>query len=272
MKMLLTPREFQNIVYQHYSLNGRHSLPWRQTEDPYRILVSEIMLQQTQVERVIPFYERFLARFPDVKSLSEASLGDVLRLWQGLGYNRRAKLLHECARTIVREWGGVFPVEQGGLQTLPGVGPYTAGAVMAFAYNTGVTMIETNIRTVFIHHFFSDARGVHDKEILPLIDTMMDKKNPRRWYAALMDYGSHLKRTIGNVSRKSAHHTTQKTFKGSDRQIRGAIIRTLSEYKWCTVEKLTKISGYKKPRIKTQLDALHDEGMVMRERNRYRLP
>jgi A/G-specific adenine glycosylase len=220
------------------------------------------MLQQTQVDRVVPFYTRFLARFPDVFALSRASLGDVLMLWQGLGYNRRAKMLHQCAKVIVSEYHGVFPKTAQELRSLPGVGPYTAGALMAFAYNTPTTMIETNIRTVFIHHFFLDRTDVHDQELLPLIERMMDADNPRTWYAALMDYGTHLKRTQGNASRKSLHHTVQKKFQGSDRQIRGAIIRILLKQKTANVRTLAVLVGTGTKSLKLILTRLTGEGLL----------
>lgn len=156
-------KKFVKTVWEHYQRHGRRSLPWRRTKNPYYILVSEIMLQQTQVDRVIPKYTSFLKQFT-VKRLSEASLGDVLREWQGLGYNRRAKLLHQCAIQIGNEYKGKFPKTHAELMKLPGIGHYTAGAIMAFAYNSPVPIIETNIRTVFIHHFFHDATDISDEQ------------------------------------------------------------------------------------------------------------
>jgi len=162
-------RAFVEMLWGWYRAQGRHGLPWRHTHDPYAILVSEVMLQQTQVERVIPKYTAFIARFPAVSKLAEAPLADVLILWQGLGYNRRAKYLHECAKSIVREYGGKFPKSEVELRSLPGVGAYTAGAVGAFAFDEGVPIIETNIRTVFIHHFFNNRDVVSDAEVLQIV-------------------------------------------------------------------------------------------------------
>ena len=177
------------------------------------------MLQQTQVDRVIPKYRAFIKTFPTAKRLAAASLADVLKLWSGLGYNRRAKYLHEAAKL----WGGV-PLED-----LPGVGPYTASAVRVFAYNEPVNMIETNIRTVIIHHCFSRRNKVSDIEILQLTGILLSnqkvKKDPRTWYSALMDYGSYLKKIHTNPSRLSSSPIKQQPFKGSDRAIRGAILR-----------------------------------------------
>lgn len=268
----MTPRRFRTIVYRHYAHRGRHHLPWRETSDPYRILVSEVMLQQTQVDRVISFYERFLTRFQNVEALAQAPLGDVLRLWQGLGYNRRAKMLHQCARTVTKELGGVFPRTASELLLLSGVGPYTAHAVLAFAHDEPVVMIETNIRAAHIHHFFPERTDVHDRELLPLIENTLDHTKPRIWYAALMDYGAHLKRTVGNASRHSAHHTQQSTFKGSDRQIRGAIVKALT-HKNFAEEKLIETIGFERLRIHEQLAALISEGLIERSRRGvYRLP
>ena len=221
---------FQTYIVRWYLLYGRHELPWRQTSDPYAILVSELMLQQTQVERVIPKFLAFLKRFPTVASLSKAELSEVLIFWQGLGYNRRAKYLWETARSVNLA-GGQFPRTEKGLRALPGIGPYTASAVAAFSYNLPVLMIETNIRTVFLYHFFPNQEQVTDKDILLLIEASLDTANPREWYWALMDYGSHLKKIFPNPSRRSQQYNKQSTFKGSSRQVRGEILRMLSTAK-----------------------------------------
>lgn len=262
------------MVKDFHVAHGRHDLPWRQTHDPYRILVSEIMLQQTQVARVMPKYETFLDTFPTVEALAQAPLGAVLSLWQGLGYNRRAKLLHECAQVVQREYGGVFPSDEATLRTLPGIGPYTASAVLAFAFNTPTVLIETNVRTVYLHHFFPKGTAVPDSALLPIIAATLDTKNPRAWYAAVMDYGSYLKQTIGNKSKQSKHYAKQSKFAGSDRQIRGAIIRALSNTKsGLTIASLTKeLSPIAPERIQTPLQKLIGEEMVQKVGNRYCLP
>src|SRR6056297_2075654 len=158
-------RAFITTVKNYYDQQGRQHLPWRKTTNPYRILVSEVMLQQTQVDRVIPKYQAFIRVFPNAKRLAAATLGDVLTLWQGLGYNRRAKLLWQCAQVITSERRGRWSKTYTELQQLPGVGPYTAAAVLAFAYNEAVPLIETNVRTVYLHHFFADDTDVTDAEI-----------------------------------------------------------------------------------------------------------
>lgn len=265
-------QRFVATVWQYWRQAGRHQLPWRATRDPYRILVSEVMLQQTQVDRVIPKYQAFLRAFPTVKKLAEAPLGDVLRLWQGLGYNRRAKLLQQCARAIRADHRGRFPQSYEALVQLPGVGPYTAGAIIAFAFNEPVTMIETNIRTVYLHHFFNDQTDVSDTALLPRIRETVDAERPREWYWALMDYGAHLKKSTGNPNRRSRSYTKQSKFAGSDRQIRGAIIRVLGEGS-CTKRAIyKKVSDFATERIDEQLAKLQEEGLVEKGGQRFALP
>lgn len=217
---------FQRYITQWYHQYGRRTLPWRLTTDPFKILVSELMLQQTQVSRVIPKYEAFLERFPGLIALKLSTLADVLILWQGLGYNRRAKYLWQLAQLVQ-----TLPNSQAELEKLPGIGPYTANAICAFAFNQPVTMIETNIRSVFLYHFYPNETSISDSEILQLICQTITTNNPRQWYWALMDYGSYLKSALPNPSRRSKHHTIQSRFEGSSRQVRGEIIRVLTQQK-----------------------------------------
>lgn len=260
---------FVRTIWHYFDHHGRHDLPWRQTRDPYHILISELMLQQTQVARVIPKYQAFIAAFPTVEVLAEAPLSAVLRLWQGLGYNRRAKFLHEAAKVIAKSG---FPTSYEEIRQLPGVGSYTAGAILAFAYDEAVPVIETNIRTVYLHHFYGAKTGVTDAEILVLVkETLPKRRSVREWYYALMDYGAHLKTKVGNINRQSRHYTVQSRFAGSDRQIRGAIIRLL------TVESCTKrelqahLPLVTAPRLTAQLTRLVSEGLVVQEGRRYGL-
>lgn len=225
-------QQFIETVWDHYHKNSR-DLPWRQIDshghiDAYKVLVSEIMLQQTQVQRVIPKYTEFLSVFPDIHTLANAPLEKVLMQWSGLGYNRRAKFLWEAAKMVQTEYKGVLPSDEPGLVTLPGVGVNTARAVLAYACNQPVAFIETNVRTVYIYHFFQDKTAVHDRDILQLVTDTLDAEHPREWYWALMDYGTFLKKTAGNSTRQSAHYTKQSTFAGSKRQIRGRIIKILT--------------------------------------------
>ena len=183
------------MILAHYRAHGRRDLPWRKTKDPYRILVSEFMLQQTQVARVAEKYEPFIERFPDFASLARAPLGDVIRAWSGLGYNRRALHLRETARIVVSRFDGRLPRGFDDLRALPGIGAATAAEIMNFAFNEPRAFIETNVRAVYIHHFFPGRKKVADAEILPLVERTLDAKNPRRWFYALMDYGVMLKKS-----------------------------------------------------------------------------
>ncbi len=268
--MVMTAVQFRKKVYTQYRKN-RRDLPWRHTTDPYRIMVSEIMLQQTQVDRVVDKYDAFLKRFPTVQSLSRARLSSVVKVWQGLGYNRRAKFLHQAARAVVHEHGGRFPHTIEVLSTLPGIGQHTAGAILAYAFNLPVVYIETNIRSVYIHHFFPKRRTVSDAELLPLIEKTLDRQHPRRWYSALMDYGTWLKKEHGNASRRSRHYTRQSRFEGSHRQVRGAIIRALSSTSRMSFEGLRRSTGIAAERLRPALDQLHRERMITRRGAYYTL-
>ncbi len=218
-----TVQKFQDTIAAHYRLRGR-VFPWRNTRDPYHILVSEIMLQQTQADRVVPFFERFIKLFPTVASLAKAKPRTLLRAWQGLGYNRRALYLKRAAEAIRTEFSSIVPRTVHELESLPGVGKYTAAAVMAFAYSAPVAFIETNIRSVYLHFFFKNKRSVSDRAILSLVEQTLDRKNPGVWYQALMDYGALLKKESGNPNQRSKHYVKQGVFKGSRRHVRGRII------------------------------------------------
>lgn len=221
-------RSFRNLVLKHWKQHGRHRLPWRKTKDPYKILVSEVMLQQTQVDRVVPYYRRFLARFPTVQDLAKAELSEVLKHWSGLGYNRRAKYLQGAAKAVVELHGGRFPKTYEALRKLPGVGDYTARAVRVFAFNEPDVLIETNIRTVFFHSYHSsilqNAR-TSDKELSMIAAEAAAGQDPREWHWALMDYGAYLKKSGIKLNKKSAHYAKQSKFEGSLRQVRGAILK-----------------------------------------------
>jgi len=255
-------REFQNTIYDYYRDNPR-ILSWRETGNPYNILVSEIMLQQTQVERVISKYNRFIDVFPDFETLAGASFQDVLHVWQGLGYNRRALAVLKAAQKTMADFDGVLPSDPSLLRQFPGIGPYTACAIAAFAFNKAEVFIETNIRSVYIHFFFEDSHTIHDREILPLVEKTLDKNNPRRWYSALMDYGVMLKKTHVNPSRKSVHHHIQSPFKGSDRQIRGKIIRLFTEKTPVNEKDIVERLGDDTKKIHTILNQLEDEKFII---------
>jgi len=210
---------------EHY-----RDLPWRRTRDPYAVLVSEVMLQQTQVPRVVGRYDAWLAEFPTADALAAAPLARVLEEWQGLGYNRRAIALHKAAERIAERFAGTVPTEEAALLSLPGVGPATAAGIRAFALDQPAVYLETNVRAAVLHELFADEDGVPDREIVPLVTAAMMEAgrqgiSPRDWYYALLDYGAHLKRSRPNPSRRSAHHTRQSRFEGSRRQKRAWLLR-----------------------------------------------
>ncbi len=267
----LTPAavaRFRAVIYAHYHQQGRR-FPWRETRDPYAILVSEFMLQQTQVERVLSKYPAFLAEFPDFPALARAPLRQVLAAWQGLGYNRRALALQACAGQVVTRFAGRLPEAPEVLATLPGIGPATAGAVSAFAFENPAVFIETNIRRVFLHFFFPGAEAVPDREILPLVAQTLDRSRVRAWYYALMDYGVRLKKMGLNPNRRSAHYTRQAPFAGSDRQVRGAILRALLAQADLTLAGLAGVVGQDRERTARLAEELRREGFLRQEGERW---
>lgn len=261
-------QKFVDDVWEFYRKN-RRDLPWRNTTDPYKILVSEVMLQQTQVSRVEKKYPEFLRAFPTVKKLATASTGGVLKAWQGMGYNRRALSLKRAAEIIVREHKGKVPSDPMLLEALPGIGHYTARAICTFAFNAPHVFIETNIRRVYIHHFFPRAQNVPDKKLLPRIEATLDQRNPCEWYAALMDYGSALSKIILNPNRQSKHYVKQKPFKGSNREVRGMIVRHITKAGATTVSGLSKVVPNE--RLQEVVEALVREGFLKRSRERLTL-
>jgi A/G-specific adenine glycosylase len=228
------------------------------------------MLQQTQVERAKPFYAEWMKKFPSAKKLAAAPLGEVLRAWQGLGYNRRAKMLHEAAKAIAKRGG--FPKTAMELEQLPGIGPYTARAVTAFAHNADTVFIETNIRTAVTYQFFPRKKIVHDKEVLAILEQAHPKGKSREWYAALMDYGAHLKRSGVRLNAKAKGYKKQKAFGGSDRQARGAILRELAKGKATTARLLGLLGDDRKEQLGQQLGKLMIEEMIVRKGRVYQLP
>ncbi len=258
---------FKKVVREFYKKHKRKLL-WREKIAPYAIFVSEIMLQQTQVSRVKKKFPEFIRRFPDFKSLAQASIKDVLTVWQGMGYNRRALYLKKSAEVIIKKYKGILPNNPHILETLPGVGKATASSISAFTWNTQTIFIETNIRRVFIHHFFSDKKSINDKDIIPLVKKTLDKKNPREWYYALMDYGSHLPKVTKNPNIKSKHYVKRSRFKGSNREIRGVVLRSVLK-KPISINELEKLTRFDKKRLYHNLLRLQKEGFVMEKKGKY---
>ena len=258
-------RAFRTFVRTFYREHGR-KLPWRETRSAYRILVSEVMLQQTQAERVIPKYREFLRRFPDWSALAEARTAEVMQAWQGLGYYRRAFNLQRAAQAVVREFGGKLPQDPPVIRSLPGVGSYTAGAVCAFAFDVALPIIETNVRSVFLYTFFPKRKAVSDAEILQLVEETLDRRNPRDWYYALMDLGSELKRHRRGINARSKHHAKQSRYEGSNRQARAAVLKTLAEHGAATEADIARLVSADRARIERAVEGLLKEGLVRRSK------
>lgn len=253
-------KEFREIVWDYYRDHAR-AMPWREHPTPYNVVVSEFMLQQTQVSRVEAKFLQWVELWPDFASLANAPVVEVLAVWKGLGYNRRALRLQEVARLVAAEYGGSLPATQAQLVTLPGIGPGTAGAIMAYAWNQPVVFIETNIRRVFLHHFFSDQDNVPDSELMPLIASALDRELPREWYWALMDYGTYLKSQFVNPNRRSRHYTRQSKFEGSHRQLRGILLERAIAGE--TLRADVSIENYDLESVDRALNELAQEGFLV---------
>ena len=215
--------EFQRLILE-WGRHHRRDMPWRDTRDPYSILVSEVMLQQTQVSRVLPKYEEFLSEFPTVEALADASQSNLLRTWQGLGYWNRALRLRDAARMVVNEFDGEFPRNPATLVTLPGVGPYTAGAVACFAFRSAEPFLDTNIRRVYLFFFFPSEDDVPDSRIMEVARRAVWTEDPREWGYALFDYGATELRDRA-INRRSRHYSRQSAFEGSFRSFRTQALR-----------------------------------------------
>ena len=253
----MTTDDFQVLIHQ----KGRElyrPMPWRDQPTLYYVLVSELMLQQTQVARVLMKFKEFTAAFPDIESLAAAELTEVLRAWQGLGYNRRAQYLHRAAQAIA---AGAPVTTLDDLVALPGIGINTAGAIINYVYQIPTPFIETNIRTVYLNHFFADQTAVADRDILPIAERTMDRANPRQWFWALMDYGSELKAQGKGKLSASRHYTKQSQFTGSLRQMRGEILR-----RYVGGQSLTEITAdlQDDPRFAAALDGLRRDDLISR--------
>jgi A/G-specific adenine glycosylase len=262
---------FRAEVWAYFRAN-RREMPWRDVDDPYAVLVSEVMLQQTQVSRVEARYGEWLGAFPKLAALAAAPLAVVLERWQGLGYNRRALALKRAAETAVERFGGELPCDEAALRTLPGVGPTTAAAVVNYAFGVPAPFIETNVRAVFLHHFFADGAGVPDTVLWPLVQATWDRDDPRAWGYALMDYGSHLKRSVPNPSRRSSHHARQSAFEGSRRQKRARLLRAVLAEPGGVAERYADAVGADEREAAPLLEQLAAEGFLVCEDGRWSVP
>lgn len=264
----MTEAAFLKLIWDYYSEHKR-ILPWREHIFPYGVVISELMLQQTQVSRVLVKYPEFLVSFPNFTALANAPFDKLLRVWQSMGYNRRAKYLQLIAKKIMEEYEGVVPQNPRILETFPGIGPATARSIITYIYNKPEIFIETNIRRIYIHHFFADATSISDKEIYPLVEKTLDTKNPREWYYALMDYGTALSKTVVNPNRKSKHYAKQSKFEGSNRQLRGGILKILLDKDHLTKEDIVLLTNFEKDRVYPVLEELQAEGFVNENNGMY---
>lgn len=249
---------FQKLIYDFYHANKR-DFPWRKDITPYKIVVSEIMLQQTQTARVVPKFQEWLIKFPDFASLAQASNHDVLAAWQGLGYNRRGLAVAQIAQMVMTNFAGQLPQDPAILQTFPAIGSNTAGSICAFAFNAPTIFIETNIRTVYTHTFFPGQQEISDKQLLPLIEQTIDQINGRDWYYALMDYGVHLKQKLPRINAASKHYTRQSKFIGSKRQVRGQIIKILTQLQRIDRDHLVELLDFQLP------ENLHNRNLIIED-------
>lgn len=263
----LRVEKFQQTIRNFYDNHGRN-LPWRNTTNPYNIFVSEIMLQQTQAQRVIPKYHEWIAAWPTFQALANADKSEVLQRWQGLGYNRRANYLYQSAQTVVSQHDGSLPKEESDLLSLHGVGTYTAGALQAFCFYKAVVFVETNIRTVFIHHYYPNQDSISDKQIKARVQETLPTDNIREWYWGLMDYGHYLKQEVGNLNRQSETHQTQNNFEGSNRQLRSKLLKFILNNEPVSLQEIKKNIEQKTQRqhgVKTNLKNLRQEGLINRD-------
>ena len=258
--------QFQNTVLKHGEKLYRE-MPWREDTNPYNVLLSEIMLQQTQVSRVLLKYEEFKSAFPTLQALADADFQEVLSHWSGLGYNRRARFLHETAKMLATQKS--FPDDADSLQKCPGIGENTAAAIVVYAFNKPLPFLETNVRTVLIYSFFQDStEKIEEHVLMDLAEQTLYEKNPRKWYWALMDYGTYLKKTEGNFNRKSTKHTVQSKFEGSFRQKRAATLRFLLKNGPMTKGELSEIQGFDETLMVEIIESLKKDSLVTEVNNR----
>ena len=265
--------QFQRMILD-WGRGHRRDMPWRSTRDPYEILVSEVMLQQTQVSRVLPKYEEFLREFPTPEALAAASQAKLLRVWQGLGYWNRALRLRDAARMVIEEFDGQFPHDPATLRTLPGVGPYTAGAVACFAFGCAEPFLDTNIRRVYLYFFFPGEDDVPDSRIMEIARRALWTEDPREWGYALFDYGATELRDR-TINRRSRHYARQSAFEGSFRSFRTQTLRHVLAQEGASISKpdlenflARRLANGDHPYTSQEVvDALVQDGLLRRSPN-----
>lgn len=258
-------RTFQNIIYSYFNQYGR-DFPFRNEINPYNVVISEIMLQQTQTNRVVEKFQQFIQKFPDFQSLANAPLNEVLKVWQGLGYNRRAVALKKIAERVVNEFDGILPADIDILKSFPQIGHNTASSIVAFAFNMPTFFIEVNIRRVYIYYFFPGKSSIKDSAIVLIVRKTLDSSNVRKWYYALTDYGVMLKKTHPELNKRSAHYRKQAKFKGSNREVRGKILKLLIASSSLTEVEIFKELKINSKKLKEILNLLIKEGFIKQEK------
>lgn len=259
-------RTFQNIIYSYFNQYGR-DFPFRNEINPYNVVISEIMLQQTQTNRVVEKFQQFIQKFPDFQSLANAPLNEVLKVWQGLGYNRRAVALKKIAERVVNEFDGILPADIDILKSFPQIGHNTASSIVAFAFNMPTFFIEVNIRRVYIYYFFPGKSSIKDSAIVLIVRKTLDSSNVRKWYYALTDYGVMLKKTHPELNKRSAHYRKQAKFKGSNREVRGKILKLLIASSSLTEVEIFKELKINSKKLKEILNLLIKEGFIKQEKH-----
>ena len=264
---------FQEKIFTWW-LKNKRDLPWRHTHDPYKIFISEVMLQQTQVLRVLAKYREFIERYPTVTDLSLASTADVLRAWKGMGYNRRALYLKRTAEAVVKKYNGIFPTDEASLRLLPGIGVYTAGAIRVFAYKSDVSMVDTNIRKIITHFFF---KGTSQKEavILFVARRLVPEGKSWQWHQALMDYGALVMAKTTTSVRQRGEKKSIVPFKSSDRYFRGKILddlRVKPEKMHALKKRYSSNFSLSDEKIASIFDKLKKDGLIEVTRSIVHLP
>ena len=234
------------------------------------------MLQQTQVSRVEGYFRDWMNKYPSWKALARAPLREVLLSWQGLGYNRRGKYLHDIAQVVSNTYGGRLPSDRKLLEALPGIGHYTAGSIRAFAFDIPDEFLETNIRTVLFYHFYTSPtpKTVSDSELLGVLEKYIAydsraRAHPREFYYALMDYGAYLKQRVGNLNKQSKSYTKQSRFEGSRRQLRAGILRYVLHNGPVNEARIVEQSHREEELVRELLCELVKEGSITKHNNMY---
>lgn len=260
-------RTFQEKILAWYELN-RRDLPWRKTEDPYEILVSELMLQQTQVPRVIIKFQTFLQAFPTAAALADASRASVIKAWAGLGYNRRALYLHECAKQIVTKFDGVLPRDPEQLMELPGIGPYMCRSVLIFAFNQDVAAVDTNIRRILIAEGFATQK-TSPKDMQKIAERVLPHGRSRDWHNALMDYGSLVLTSQGTGIKPLSK---QSSFYKSFRWYRSKVVKLIIKEEEVTVARIARELEKEKEFVAQVIESLRKDNLISLRGKKITLP